>query len=117
MQQAAHEPHGAPGGAKIDYTIAAEPGAGSIRFDATRSAPTDNDPVVWAAAVFDDANGASVAMGAFPVLWGEADSLAGTTQPFDTTGAATYTAWLTTRPWQLDGHRSVLGGALITGPL
>jgi hypothetical protein len=107
---------------KVSYTIsgnqaqaltAATAAAAGVTFTVTRSAPTDNDPVVWVANVCKDGKGGTVSAVAYPVLWGLASSLSGTTQPFDVTGAATCTAWVTVKPYQLD-HPSVLNGAVLT---
>jgi hypothetical protein len=84
----------------------------SVTFNVTRSAPTDNDPVVWVANVCKNANGATVSAVAYPVLWGLASSLTGTTQSFAVSGT-TCTAWVTVKPYQLD-HPSVMNGATIS---
>ena len=86
---------------------------GPVTFTVTRSAPNDNDPVVWVAESCQDANGSTTSAVAYPALWGLASSLTATTQPFAVSGV-TCTAWATVKPWLLDKHRQVLDGTLTT---
>jgi hypothetical protein len=71
---------------------------GDATFHVTRSFAYDKE-VIWVVQQCFDAAGNRISWEGHAALWGEWDSLDGTTVPFPTSGVSC-TAFVTLRPWQ-----------------